>query len=144
MVSRLMFASLLSCALAGCASTPGAPGVLETCMDATRPIRSWTVESESQVVLRQSGVRTYRVFLDSDCPALRDARSIGLSNAMPVFLGQSRQGPVWASQIQGSGLVCGAPLDAIVVRRSGDDLSFPSPRCRIDHVSRLETAPASP
>lgn len=126
---------LVLVALAGCATTASHSSA---CLDARRSVDVVSVESPTSVVVRQAPSRQYRLTLSHECPALTQRSvSISLSNGMSrsVFLPGGQE--VWATQIHGSGKMCGGGLDKLVVRKFGDDLSMPPRTCAIKSVEPL-------
>lgn len=137
-MKKLLVGLACTALLAGCTTT-ASPRSAE-CLDARRSIQLVEVESSSSVVVRQDPSRHYRLALHQ-CPHLSSRATVSLANAMPQQIHRGSLPPVWASQITGSGRVCGGGFDQLVIRRVGDDLAFPPHSCRILSVDRLGKAP---
>lgn len=134
MAKKILFSVVAAALLAGCASTADSRSA--ECMDARRSTQLIEVESATTVVVRQDPARYYRVHLQ-ECSLLTPQSLVSLANGMPRQIHRGHMPPVWASQVVGSGRVCGGGFDQLVIRKPGDDLSMPPRSCRILNMERI-------
>ena len=123
--------------IAGCASTSASP-TAQDCLDARRSVELVAVKSPMSVLVRQPPAREYRVMLAEPCAALSQRSiTVSLANGMSQPIHRPGRPSLWATQIHGSGRVCGGGFDRLLVRSFGDDLTMPPRSCAIRSVERL-------
>lgn len=106
------------------------------CIDASRPVYGFEVESSTSVVMKVAPSRTYRVTLARDCPNLARASGVSVANGIPRQVGYRDGRPVWANSV-GSIRICGRAGDRLMLRREFEDFSTPQEGCSIAYVEKL-------
>lgn len=130
-------AFLVAVALAGCASTSGAAST-QDCLDATRSVTGFEVESPTSVRVTLAPSRAYRVTLEQPCSDLGRAAGVGFANGPARLIGRGSDGqPLWANSVSGSPRICGRPGDQLTIRETFSRFDMPAPSCRIDRIERL-------
>lgn len=134
-------AAALALALSSCVSVNEygdrpASASRDHCLDATRQMRDFEVVSDREVLV-DYGAREYRVVLKNTCPDLRDADYIGFATGPDRYVGRTRQGPIYASPVDGASRICGRANERLTVRDTLDDFSRPRMGCAIESVQRL-------
>ncbi len=125
-------------ALAGCASSSGTRSAWNDCIDGTRQVYDFQVESPTSVVVKVAPSRQYRVTLDRPCEDLAEAESVGFSNGPARWIGRGWNGqPLWANSLNGTTQICGRAGDRLSLRQRGYQFDYPARTCNIARVQRL-------
>lgn len=129
---------------AGCATTPSTIGAqnasgADACLDPTRQVREFEVQSDRLLTVNYLGGKTYQVTLRHACPGLNDAEQVSFATGPDQYVGQNRMGAVYATPVE-HGRICGRGGERIVLRERFSDFSRPSRGCAIESIERIDEA----